>query len=168
MCVVWALGCLFRSDTRTIVEWRVLLWVWVSVLCLCTQHWCRTEHFTCIVQPRSVGLWLHGSSAYIDNVGFKDSGALRERLILFICGSARLKYKVVKYIMLLISLNSKNKMIIRMLVRFTNSILYTNLRAGSLCVEGCRQRWKSVSQFQRGCIWTSRLFRAWYLFEIVL
>ena len=111
----------------------------MSVLCLCTQHWCRTEHFKSTVQPRSVSLRLYGSNAYIDNVGFTDSGALKERVILFICGLARVIYKVVKYIMLLISLGAKIKSSIRMLVRFTNSILYTNLRAGSLCVGGCSQ-----------------------------
>ena len=79
----------------------------MSVLCLCTQHWCSTEHFKCTVQPRGVSLRLHGSVASIDNVGFTDSGALKERLILFICGSTRFTYKVVGYIMLLISLNAK-------------------------------------------------------------
>ena len=94
-----------------------------------------------------MSLRLHGSVASIDNVGFTDSGALKERLILFICGSARFIYKVVKYIMLLISVGAKIKSRIRMLVGFINSILYTNLRAGSLCVGGCSQWWESVRQF---------------------
>ena len=104
-----------------------------------TQHWCRTENFKHIVQPRSVSLWLYGNNAYIDNVGLTDSGALTERVILFICVSARFLYKVVKYNMLLISLSAKIKSIRRKLFRFTNSILYSNLRAGSLCVGGCSQ-----------------------------
>ena len=35
--------------------------------------------FKCTVQPRGVSLRLHGGVAYIDNVGFTDSGALKER-----------------------------------------------------------------------------------------
>ena len=119
----------------------------MSVLCLCTQHWCSTEHFKCTVQPRGVSLRIHGSVATIDNVGFTDSSALKERIILFICASARFLYKVVKYIMLLISLNAKIKTIIRMLVRFTNSLIYLNLQAGSLCVGGCSQWCEFVRQF---------------------
>ena len=132
----------------------------MSVLWLCTQYWYSTEHFKRTVQPRSVSLWLYGSNAYIDNVGFSDSSALKERIILFICASARFLCKVVKYIMFLISLNAKIKTIIRMLVRFTNSLIYINLRAGSLCVGGCSQWCKFVRQCYRSSPWTSGLFMA--------
>ena len=50
---------------------------------------------------------LHVSIAYKDNFGFSDKVALNIRLILVICGSARFTYKVVKYIVLLISLNEE-------------------------------------------------------------
>ena len=48
---------------------------------------------------------LHVSIAYKDNFGFTDSVALNIRLILVICGLARFTNKVVKYIVMLISLN---------------------------------------------------------------
>ena len=74
---------------------------------MCTQHRCSTVQFKCTVQPRGVSVRLHGNIAYMDTVGFTDNVALKERLILVICGSARFTYKVVKYIVLLISLNEE-------------------------------------------------------------
>ena len=50
---------------------------------------------------------LHVGIAYKDNLGFTDNAALNIILILDICGLAHFKYKVVKYIVLLISLNEE-------------------------------------------------------------
>ena len=74
---------------------------------MCTQHRCSTVRFKCIVQPRGVSVRLHDGITYKDNFGFTDNVALNIRLILVICGSARFTYKVVKYIVLLISLTEK-------------------------------------------------------------
>ena len=73
---------------------------------MCLQHRCSTVQFKCTVQPRGVSVRLH-VRMYKDNFGFTDNVALNIRLILVICGSARFTYKVVKYIVLLISLNEE-------------------------------------------------------------
>ena len=76
---------------------------------MCTQHRCCTVQFKCTVQPRGVSVRLHVRIAYKDNFGLTDSVALNIRLILVICGLARFTNKVVKYIVMLISLNEKIK-----------------------------------------------------------
>ena len=71
----------------------------VSVsVCAVFEHRCSTAQFRCTVQPRGVIVRLQGIIAYKDTVEFTDKVALKERLILVICGLARFTYRVVKYI----------------------------------------------------------------------
>ena len=69
--------------------------IWVHSIGVVQYNW----NVLYSVKPRGVVMGLLGDITYKDNVDFAGKVALKERIILFICGLACSTCRVIKYIM---------------------------------------------------------------------